>query len=344
MNKKKTYINLGIVFALTLAVLVWLLHDDFETTLSVLKTSNPLYLIGALAAFITTLFTSSWILLNWVRLFKPNFTFSNMFRSNFLAVFARNVTPMQSGGQPMNVYVLNTFGVNVETSVFILSIDFVVFQTAQVLFSLVWILLYLPYYRSNNVLFWGVILGFAINSGLLVCLYLLVSSARLHRFIGKYGVKLLTKIKIVKHPDTIMDKVEQKISEFSQSLSYLKDHKGVVVKNLCIVLMGLMFTHSIPYLIAHTLNIPVGIEHYFEFVALSVFVSTYNALLPMPGGTGGLESVFMMMYGGFVGITHQNAFMILWRFVTYYFIVIAGAIYFVIFTSKKNLEHTDSKM
>lgn len=336
MNKKKTLINLGIVLGLSIFVLVWLLREDFSTTLSVIQSANPFWILIAVGVYILSLVITSEIMKNWLRIFNPNFKLFDSIKSNILATFARNVTPMQSGGQAMQVYVLNNMGVSVENSIFALSIDFVVYQVAQVLFSLILIIFYLPRYASNTVMTSGVLVGFILSSGLLVVLFLLVWSSKLHHFISKYGIKVLSKIKLVKNPEHTMAMMDQKIDDFASQLKYLKTQKRRVAINFMWVILGLVCTHSIPFIVAKALGIALTAANYVEFIALSVFISNFNALIPTPGGTGGLESVFMMMYGGFINPQSlMKGFMVLWRFVTYYFSVLVGSLFFVWFTGKK---------
>lgn len=51
-----------------------------------------------------------------------------------------------------------------------------------------------------------------------------------------------------------------------------------------------------------------------------------GSFVPIPGGTGGLEYGFIQFYGNFVTGSTLNVIMILWRFVTYYFGMIVGAV------------------
>ena len=56
------------------------------------------------------------------------------------------------------------------------------------------------------------------------------------------------------------------------------------------------------------------------------YVMLIGSFVPIPGGTGGLEYGFIQFYGNFVTGSTLNVIMILWRFVTYYFGMIVGAV------------------
>ena len=72
----------------------------------------------------------------------------------------------------------------------------------------------------------------------------------------------------------------------------------------------------------------MGISSYtgIEASILSSYVMLIGAFVPIPGGTGGLEYGFMTFYGSFIKGSKLNAIMLLWRFITYYFAMILGAI------------------
>ena len=63
-------------------------------------------------------------------------------------------------------------------------------------------------------------------------------------------------------------------------------------------------------------------------IITSAYVLLFGSFVPIPGGTGGLEYEFMKFY---VFIIHDgllSAIMLIWRFITYYFVLIVGGIVF----------------
>ena len=61
-------------------------------------------------------------------------------------------------------------------------------------------------------------------------------------------------------------------------------------------------------------------------VVTSAYIMIIGSFVPIPGGTGGLEYGFMQFYGNFIKGSVLSAAMLVWRFVTYYFGIILGAI------------------
>ena len=64
----------------------------------------------------------------------------------------------------------------------------------------------------------------------------------------------------------------------------------------------------------------------FESIIASAYIMMVGSFVPIPGGTGGLEYAFVVFYSNFIKGPVLNAIMLLWRFITYYFGMIVGAI------------------
>ena len=61
-----------------------------------------------------------------------------------------------------------------------------------------------------------------------------------------------------------------------------------------------------------------------------------GAFVPLPGGTGGLEYSFITFFGNFISGSKLTTLMLMWRFCTYYFGMLIGAVLL-------NLSRRDSK-
>ena len=68
--------------------------------------------------------------------------------------------------------------------------------------------------------------------------------------------------------------------------------------------------------------------------AASSYVFVMGCYVPIPGASGGMEAGFMGFFGNFVEGSALSVFVLLWRGITYYLPMIAGAIAFNIHNSK----------
>ena len=89
---------------------------------------------------------------------------------------------------------------------------------------------------------------------------------------------------------------------------------------------GLLLNYLVPIAILYSTG------DYFSFgilecVIASAYVLLMGSFIPLPGGTGGLEYGFIAFFSNFLSGSKLTAVMLLWRFVTYYFVMILGAIF-----------------
>lgn len=335
-DNKKYILNILLLILVTTIVLYFSLRDDFGQIMIILKQAN---LWGLLGGFILILITHYFCAVAITRLLKkdhPHLKISQTFRTRLLEQFARGVTPYQTGGQAMQCYALTRYEVPVNHSIYALSIDFIIYQCTAVVFQLIFIIAYLPNFYTNQFIFYGVIIATVINFSILVLLFLLLKWSSFHHFIAHYGLKFLAKVKILKNYEQTQVTLQSKIDEFALQINYITKERRLVLGNAFLYLINLMILHSIPFIVAWALHLDLSINLYFYTIALSVFVNTFNALNPIPGATGGTEAVFILLFGFILQQTSEiNSLMLGWRFITFYSMILVGAIYFIRFMSQK---------
>ncbi len=337
---KKSYLNyaIGIVLLIiaTAGVLYLSLKNDAQAIVSILKQSIPLYFLLAISLVGLTHFNCALAIRKLLLPYYPDLKRITIFKTRMLEQFARGVTPLQSGGQVIQVYALKQFGIGYDHSIFALSVDFVIFQFTAVLIQLIFILGYLFKYTSNTILFYGVLLGFIINAAVLAGLFLLLKWQAFHTFIAHHGLRFLHKLRFIKDLDQSRQALDQKILDFSKQLDYILREKKIVIHNCILYLLNLFILNAIPFIMALALRIPIGMDLFFDFMALSLFVAAFNSFIPIPGATGGIEAAFILAYSAFIqDSTLISGMMLGWRFVTYYIFILAGALYFIIFMIRK---------
>ena len=104
---KKIRRNSIIVFVITLIILTLILSHDLPETLRYLKRASFLYLmIGFFLYFISLLIDSlSFKLI--IGQYKKRYNFKKVFKLNMLTKFFNGITPLSTGGQPLQIYTLH---------------------------------------------------------------------------------------------------------------------------------------------------------------------------------------------------------------------------------------------
>jgi uncharacterized protein (TIRG00374 family) len=131
----------------------------------------------------------------------------------------------------------------------------------------------------------------------------------------------------------VYEKIDDYIQKSYRSTMYYKNHKKELFQAAIYNTISLCFLYITPLVVAyglgdHNLNVLTTISG-------SAYVMVTAALVPVPGGTGGLEYGFAHFFGFFIKGSVLMASLLIWRFVTYYFGILVGGIMFVLFSKKE---------
>ena len=115
------------------------------------------------------------------------------------------------------------------------------------------------------------------------------------------------------------------VENVKRGTTSLMKNKKEFILIVCLNFIGLCLNYLVPLAILYS----TGDYHSFgpfECVVASAYVLLMGSFIPLPGGTGGLEYGFVSFFGNFLKGGKLTALMLMWRFVTYYLIMILGAI------------------
>lgn len=241
------------------------------------------------------------------------------------------ITPFASGGQPIQGYYYMKYGIDGDKTMSILVSNFVVYQTTAAVFSTLGIVLYISdIINLINKQVYLILIGFSINMIILVGIILLSTIPKAAKLF-KVFIRWLAKIKPLTN---IMEKAEVKlfdfVGEFQKSTKNLFKRKRVFLGSVSLRLLDLIVVNSIPIVIFLALGVNLDRSDYFFIIMMSMFAQTFMMWIPTPGASGAVEWTFTILFTGLLANSLIVPSMLLWRFFTYYFGIIAGLIFYVV--------------
>jgi uncharacterized protein (TIRG00374 family) len=279
-----------------------------------------------------------WGLMYECRLTHPKYSLKQGFVNSYTAGLFNNITPGASGGQIAQGYIFRKQGIPVSTSVGVLWLDFIVYQTTMCIFVLGLLLLKFDhFYRNYSQFFLIVILGFAVAMAIIVFLWALALSPKFYTWLTTSGLNIGVKLHLVKDRQKSLDSLNTQLEQFGREVVVLKTHKKMIVLLGVEDLLRLIIYYSIPFLCAYALQLEVHPSMYLDMLALSSFVAMVNAFLPMPGSSGGTEATFVLMFSTLFSKVDATSIMILWRTVTFYQVLIVGTFVFLYARTRKDV-------
>lgn len=324
----KNILGIFFLFLLTTLVLYFLLKDDFSNIVSEILSVNVFLLIIAFLFLILYWVSKAAVLYNFARKFNDNYSFKSAFRTLAVTQFFNAVTPFSSGGQPFQIYSLKKNGLTISNATNVTIEEFVVYQIALVFLGILAILgnhifNIFPY---NGVLSKLVLLGFSINTLVIIILFIIAFGKKSNQFLIKIAINILTFFKIVKNRDKVLENWNNYINNFHAGAKILIANKKDFCLNILYSFLGLICFYLVPLWILFSMGDFTSFNALQSIIA-SAYVMLIGSFVPLPGGTGGIEYGFIKFFGVFIiNDTKLRALMLLWRFITFYMGIILGGI------------------
>lgn len=325
-NVKK---NSLIVFILTILILVFVLKDNFKEVIIDIYHANYLLVFIAIIVFLLAYFFDSLSYYYVVKQYKEDYTVKKAMRLNILTHFFNGITPLASGGQPMQLYVLHKDKVRMRDASTCVIQFYVIYQMALMIITPICLLysLILHYIKIPEFTKHMFIIGIIINIGILLFLIFVSFNKRFNKTVVRLLIKFLAKLHIVKDKNKTIEKWDNNCDEFYESAKLMKKNKKTFIKGVALQILQLLFKLSIPLIV----TLAVGADNTLNLlntIALSCFVTVCSCYVPIPGATGGVEYAFGSFFSTFIAEGSIRAILILWRFITYFFPVILGGVIF----------------
>ena len=330
-NKKK---NIAVIIIISALVVFLVLKDNFTEKIHYLFSINPLCLLLSFTLIIIYWILKGIALHYCVNQVDKKSTIKSGIKLMITTNLFHAITPFASGGQPWQIYRLKKEGIPISKSTNIIIEDFITYQIALVLLGIVAVI-------SNNIfkilpedstLGYLVTIGFALNTLIVIVLFIVSFSRKSNRVIIKGTINILSKIKIIKNKEKLLNKSEEYIKNFHDSAKILLKNKFNLTRIILLNFTALTILYLIPFTLMLGLNIYVNP---FYVVVTSAYVMLIDSIIPTPGSTGGLEYGFMSFFKTFINEPKLSIIMIVWRIVTYYFGIFTGIIFLNTYKEEK---------
>ncbi len=318
-----------ILILITIVVLFFVIKDDFYAIVDALSKANVLFIALGIVFTISYWFFKSLALHNIVKEYKEKTKVSQIFKQITITQFFNGITPFASGGQPMQVYMLNKSGIKLTHSTNIIVQDFILYQMALITHGLIAVFLNWRFHflQDNPLLRNLTILGFAINTLVGLGLLFVSFSTKFNSFVVNKVIGLFSKIKIIKSKEKTINSWKRRLNEFNESAEILRNNKILVLKGYIFNMIGLLCYYLTPLFVIYSLGYGSSITLLATYVCCA-YVTIIGAFVPIPGGSGGIEYGFLQFFGNFIKGSALPAVLIVWRSITYYLAIIVGSIVF----------------
>lgn len=323
----KKYANFIFFAAVALITIIILrVEVDYNEFVSILKASNLWFLLVGILFLVIYWLLEAYMLRALIRHDYPKESMGHAFTLTMIGQYYNLITPGASGGQPLQLIEMTSRGISAGFGTAVLVQKYALYQLSVTVIGIAGCLINLPMISAwQGTSAFLIVFGLCINIlgsllVIIVSLYPNFARVMLHWFI-----KLGTAMHLVKKPAKAHEKADHFVSEYKVAISALKDHIRETEWLLAVNLFAVAIYFCITYWIYRALG--MSELNAFQIIAIQSVLYLVYTFIPLPGGSGGAEIGFTLIFGSVFGPAKTSVAMVIWRIITFYFILCFGGVY-----------------
>lgn len=329
--REKKKIPWGLLYVLLTVVILLvfgLVNQEFVGMVSVI--ANLSFGFVALAVLLTGVFLvfEGEIIRLLLHCQGERVSFWTTLKIGLIGIYYSYITPSSTGGQPAQIVYLLRDKVSAGNSAAVLFVKFFAYQFSFVFCSVLSLLHMYPVLLAESPnLIPIIIVGILINGLWIIVIPLLFCAPVLHGLCG-LAVRLLEKCTFLKKRALFIEKVRTFENDFSSYTAKFKSKMRYVLLAVLLSIPQVVLQMSVLCVVFRAFSCDAP---YLELLCMQTMLQAAVCFVPLPGASGAQEFGFSMFFKPYFssGDVLYTAVLV-WRFFTYYLIVILGALLVVL--------------
>lgn len=343
MNKRKGLINMIFLVAVFALTMYYVFNGkDLGAVVEHIMNSNPIYWVTGIIFVVLFILGESVIIYYMLRCVGETAKITHCFLYSFVGFFFSCITPSATGGQPAQIYFMKKDKISIPVATVILMIVTITYKMVLVLTGIAVLVIQPPEIMQylNPVWFWCV-LGIALNVFCVVFMLILVFHPTLATDLLVKGVRIWEKIFKIKKADQIVEKLTFSMKKYQDVAAFLSAHKIVIVNVMIITIVQRYILFFVTYLTYLSFGLhEVGGA---TITVLQGMISVSVDMLPLPGGMGISESLFLDIFKDIFGEKLLLSAMVVSRGLSYYTQLLLSALMTVVAYLTIGQQKTDKR-
>ena len=332
INLKKYSINILVIFLVSMFSVNLALQGNFKEIQNMFSNVSLFTFVFLLIISFIPHLIEALILKKFAKLYCSTYRYKDGLINALSGSFLSGITPFASGGQFMQAYLFKKQGVQYADSTGLLLMHFILYQICLVGYTLLIVLFkYQEFSNYYNGFLSLALLGFLINSIVIIMLLLGALSYKAQYFLTHTILKIAYKFKLIKESDVSKRKLEKYLIDFREGLKTIRKYPLQMFSIILLFFIKLTILYSLPFCVLFFTQQNMSYQLFFDCFALCAFVYLITAFVPIPGSSGGTEGTYIILFSVLVGEVTGRFSMIVWRFITYYFTILIGCIIFMVY-------------
>lgn len=295
-NKRKVLLN-GALFIVVFALTVYgVFHgEDIGAMREAIRESRLMWLLPAVACVFLFIWGESIIIWYMMCSYGIRLKKRICFLFSSVGFFFSCVTPSASGGQPMQIYFMKKERIPIPIATVILMIVTITYKLVLVVIGLV-IVLFARGFLENylgDVLF-IFYLGLGLNIFCVAFMILLVFHPFLAKKLMVKGLHILERLHLLRHREGRLDKLEASMDLYNDTAAYMRTHMGLMARVFLITFVQRIALFAVTCFVYRAFALSG--TFWLTTLTLQAVISVSVDMLPLPGGMGISESLFLKIF------------------------------------------------
>ena len=326
MKSKKTIVNLIFLLLVFVLTLYYVFHgEDMGALAAYLGQSDIRYWIAGTVLVVLFILSESVIVYYMMRSVGQPAILTHCFLYSFVGFFFSAITPSATGGQPAQLYFMKKDNLSMSISTLILMVVTITYKAVLVVIGLV-VVIFRPRVIMeylDPVIGWCY-LGVALNVFCVTFMMILVFHPTLAENILVSLIRIFCRITHSKKEKKWVQRVSGAMERYRSVADYLRKNKRVIINVLLITFIQRIMWFYITYLIYLSFSLQ-GVDP-VTITTLQGMISVSVDMLPLPGGMGISEKLFLSIFQPVCGKNFVLPVMVVSRGISYYTQLIISAI------------------
>ncbi|HPU63561.1 MAG TPA: lysylphosphatidylglycerol synthase transmembrane domain-containing protein [Mobilitalea sp.] len=296
MNGRKILANLIFFIAIFSITFYYIFHNqDLSGIIETIKDANTVYWLVAILFVIFFICTESIIIYYMMQSIRQKVKVSHCILYSFTGFFFSCITPSATGGQPAQIYLMKKDKIPLPISTLILMIVTITYKMVLVILGSA-VLIFRP---GRIIGYLEPVIGFCyfgllINMVFVVFMLVLVFHPTLAKKQLTFLVELLGKIRLIRKKEKYLAKIEKAMEQYKDVAYYFRTHKIVTFNVFILTVIQRLMIFYVTYLTYQSFGLKDS--GFTTIVILQGMISVAVDMLPLPGGMGISEKMFLTVF------------------------------------------------
>jgi glycosyltransferase 2 family protein len=333
--KNKVFSSIIVIATFCIFLSFFIFTKGLNTLIKELETLNISWiLLAVICMLLFWIFETLTLYIITNKLYHIKNSFVQSFKFEMIGQFFGAISPFSAGNNPAQLYAMTEGGIPAGVAGSILMIKFIIHQTINIIILILAFLYKYNYFNSRvNYFPYLFILGLSIHVIIMISAILFSINSNLTKRVLTAIFKVLKMIRIVKNTESAYNKIEIELKQFHHNASLITKHlKMCTYASIFTVLQYFAF-FSIPYCIYRSFGF--NSADLWTLISAQIFLTNFMAIIPLPGGAGGAEGGFYLIYSLFFESNKILTALFIWRVLTYYSAIAISSIFALVLPNVK---------